>query len=51
MTILGIFLNNEIRTGGHIRCLELMEGLHDFMHIILNQTIDNGEAASPERFP
>ena len=22
--------------------LELMEGLHDFMHIILNQTIDNG---------
>ncbi len=27
MTILGIFLNNEIRTGGHIRCLELMEGL------------------------
>jgi len=27
MNILGIFLNNEIRTGGHIRCLELMEGL------------------------
>ncbi len=27
MTILGIFLNNEIRTGGHVRCLELMEGL------------------------
>ncbi|HUW69831.1 MAG TPA: glycosyltransferase family 4 protein [bacterium] len=27
MTILGIFLSNEIRTGGHIRCLELMEGL------------------------
>jgi glycosyltransferase involved in cell wall biosynthesis len=27
MKILGIFLNNEVRTGGHIRCLELMEGL------------------------
>jgi glycosyltransferase involved in cell wall biosynthesis len=27
MKILGIFLNNELRTGGHIRCLELMEGL------------------------
>ena len=27
MRILGIFLNNEMRTGGHIRCLELMEGL------------------------
>lgn len=27
MTILGIFLNNEIRTGGHQRYLELMEGL------------------------
>ena len=27
MTILGIFLNPEIRTGGHIRCLELFEGL------------------------
>jgi hypothetical protein len=25
--ILGIFLNNEMRTGGHVRCLELMEGL------------------------
>jgi glycosyltransferase involved in cell wall biosynthesis len=25
--VLGIFLNNEMRTGGHIRCLELMEGL------------------------
>jgi glycosyltransferase involved in cell wall biosynthesis len=27
MRILGIFLSSEIRTGGHIRCLELMEGL------------------------
>lgn len=27
MTILGIFLNNEIRTGGHRRYLELMEDL------------------------
>lgn len=27
MHILGVFLSQEIRTGGHIRCLELMEGL------------------------
>jgi glycosyltransferase involved in cell wall biosynthesis len=27
MKVLGIFLSKEIRTGGHIRCLELMEGL------------------------
>ncbi len=27
MKILGIFLNNELRTGGHKRYLELMEGL------------------------
>jgi glycosyltransferase involved in cell wall biosynthesis len=27
LKILGLFLNNELRTGGHIRCLELMEGL------------------------
>ena len=27
MTILGIFINNEIRTGANRRYLELMEGL------------------------
>ncbi len=29
MTIVGLFFNNQIRTGGHRRYLELMEGLAD----------------------
>lgn len=39
MKILGIFLSKEIRTGGHIRCLELMEGLAaggDDVELLLN---------------
>jgi glycosyltransferase involved in cell wall biosynthesis len=43
MNILGIFLNNEIRTGGHIRCLELMEGLAergDIVTVLLNSDLD-----------
>ena len=34
MTILGVFLNKELRTGGHIRCLELMEGLAQKGHVV-----------------
>jgi glycosyltransferase involved in cell wall biosynthesis len=40
--ILGIFLNNEVRTGGHIRCLELMEGLAKRGHqvtVLLNSDL------------
>lgn len=34
MKILGIFLNNEIRTGGHIRALELFELLGEKGHVV-----------------
>jgi len=42
MKILGIFLNNEIRTGGHIRALELFELLAekgDDVTVLLNQDL------------
>ena len=41
--ILGLFLNSEIRTGGHRRYLELMEDLADRGHqvyVVLNETLD-----------
>ncbi|WP_319559852.1 glycosyltransferase family 4 protein [Marispirochaeta sp.] len=43
MTILGIFLNNEIRTGGHRRYLELLEDLAEKGHrvlVLLNEDLD-----------
>ena len=43
MRILGIFLNNQVRTGGHIRCLELMEGLARRGHqvtVLLNSALE-----------
>jgi len=49
MTILGIFLNNEIRTGGHIRCLELMEALSrrgNRVYVLLNADL----AYEPKEF-
>ena len=42
MTILGLFLNNEIRTGGHRRYLELLEDLSARGHrvvILLNEDL------------
>lgn len=43
MKILGIFLNNEIRTGGHIRALELFELLGEKGHdvtVLLNTALE-----------
>ena len=43
MKILGIFLNSEVRTGGHIRCLELMEGLAqrgNHVAVLLNSDLE-----------
>jgi len=43
MKILGIFLNNELRTGGHRRYLELMEDLArrgDRVVVLLNEALD-----------
>ena len=43
MNVLGIFLNNEVRTGGHIRCLEPMEGLGRKGHavtVLLNRAFE-----------
>ncbi len=43
MNVLGIFLNSELRTGGHIRSLELFEGLAQKGHRVtglLNQIFE-----------
>ncbi|MDR2020581.1 MAG: glycosyltransferase family 4 protein [Treponema sp.] len=43
MTILGIFLNNQLRTGGNRRYLELMEELSirgNTVHVIMNSFLD-----------
>ncbi|HCM25999.1 MAG TPA: hypothetical protein DIC34_05535 [Treponema sp.] len=43
MTIVGIFLNNEIRTGGHRRYLELLEdlaGRGNTVFLILNEDLE-----------
>ncbi len=43
MTIVGLFLNNQVRTGGHRRYLELMEGLADRGNrvvVALNEELD-----------
>ncbi len=34
MKIIGLFLNNEIRTGGHTRYLELLSGIGEKGHIV-----------------
>jgi glycosyltransferase involved in cell wall biosynthesis len=42
MNIVGIFFNNELRTGGHVRYLELMEGLASGGHrvvVLLNSLL------------
>ena len=43
MTILGIFINNEIRTGANRRYLELMEGLAErgnTVRVLMNTHLD-----------
>ena len=47
MTILGLFLNNEIRTGGHRRYLELLEDLSARGHRVI--TLLNEDLAFEER--
>ena len=43
LNIIGVFLSKEIRTGGHIRCLELMEGLAERgnnVKVLLNSILE-----------
>jgi glycosyltransferase involved in cell wall biosynthesis len=47
MTVLGLFLNNEIRTGGHRRYLELLEELSARGHRVI--TLLNEDLAFEER--
>ncbi len=55
MNILGLLLNHEIRTGGHTRYLDLMEGLAargNAVSVILNTSLDYLPAHfRPIRFP
>lgn len=55
MKIIGLFLNNEIRTGGHTRYLELLSGLGEKGHevtVYKNSFLDrNIEHVSPINIP